>query len=290
MKNKFFLYSIISVPIICGLASFQHRVVMNVPFTFKFFIVPVFAALTFSWMGAKISQLIKLNEAKEWDSQLIKAERLSALGLFASGIAHDINNVLHGISAAFELKEKDNNNQKVDKIIKNNIKNGSELVKQLLGFAKGDNPEFENIDIKDLVNEVHELVNTFSKNKISINISLSNNSPKVFACRTQLFQVLLNLCINSIQALHNVKSPKLYISFRDDSSNVIIEVSDNGLGLPQNIRNNLFKPFQTEGKKEGTGIGLYICKQVIEKHNGKIVYKTSKEGGATFTITLPKIS
>ena len=288
MNRDFVKYSLISVPVIAVMATIQHMVVMDIPFTPLFYVVPVFAALGFSYMGAKIKELIKNNEAQKWETKIAQIQRMSTLGLFSSSIAHDLNNVLHGINLGLEAKRKGVSGENTDEHIARSLKRGEELVEQILAFAKGAESERRLVNLEVLLEEIEILANTFAARKINITMNRDKEQKLcTLGNQSQLYQVLLNLVVNAIQAVSDVVEPEIHIKAGSSEGDAIVCVEDNGSGLSAAAAARLFEPFSTTGKENGTGIGLYISKQIISSHGGKISYHPTQNGGTCFEVRLP---
>ena len=121
----------------------------------------------------------------------------------------------------------------------------------------------------------------------NIKISISDSDEKIWCDKIQLQNVLINIISNSIQAI--VKNQgKIIIDYKIEEESNKITIKDNGTGIPENLLDTIFEPLYTT-KQDGTGLGLVSCKNTVEAHNGKIYAQNTDEGGAIFTILLPKI-
>ena len=220
---------------------------------------------------------------------LERQRRLVILGELLSGIAHDINNCLSYAIGNLELYEMLNKKQKNNKylsLVKDSLNNISELNRNLLDYSKSLTLEKSKILIYEVHNFVLRLVKPkFSKKGIIIydNINETKNA-YILGNKAQLIEVFLNLLKNSSEAI--TKEGKVFYYSNVDNNNVTTYIKDNGCGIHPNNLEKIFEPYYTT-KKEGTGLGLYICKRIIKEHNGKIICESKLNKGTTFIIKLP---
>ncbi|MGA1869113.1 MAG: response regulator [bacterium] len=245
-------------------------------------------------------------EKRKLEEQLFYAEKMKAIGTLAGGSAHDYNNILMVIREAVSLMSLDIDSQhphyKYLKTIEREIKKGSEITKQLLGFARGDTYKPKPINITTLVKESFHIFNHM-KNHIRIHEHYQDDIWLVEADKGQIEQVLLNLYINADQAMPN--GGDLYLETKNkrlghDHVNVfngapgeyvMISVRDTGIGMDEATKQRIFEPFFTTKKKEiGTGLGLASSYGIIKNHNGFINVYSELSVGTCFTIYLPKIN
>ena len=239
------------------------------------------------------------------ERKLMQAQKMESIGNLAGGIAHDFNNILSSIIGYTELALEDAPEGSPLRDDLKEIYNGSfrakELVQQILAFARQTNDEMKPVKISKIVAEALKLLRPATPKFIDI-VPVINSTATVMGNGSQLHQVVMNLCTNSIHALQETGGV-LEIEVRDsfiendhDSETsrllvgeyVILTVSDNGPGIDPSIIGNIFEPyFTTKGICEGTGMGLAMVKGIIESHGGDINV-TSQPGQKTeFTIRLP---
>ncbi len=245
-------------------------------------------------------------EKKKLEAQLQQAQKMEAIGTLAGGIAHDFNNLLMGIQGNASLMlmkvEEDHPIYEKLKSIEDQVQSGSKLTGQLLGYARQGRYEIRAININDIVKETAD---TFGRTKkeITVHMELDQNLRGIDADRTQIEQVLLNLCVNAWQAMpgggdlfmetHNVSYAemrgKVYkVKERDY---VLLSVRDTGIGMDQKIVEKIFDPFfTTKGMGHGTGLGLASVYGIIKGHGGYIDVETKKRKGSTFSIYFPASS
>ncbi len=239
-----------------------------------------------------------IKELKETQSLIIKREKLATIGSFASGISHEIGNPLSAIISLLETvktgivsedKAVDRKlHQKLDMISRslNEAYRIDALIKQLLLYVRQKPTIFSDVNVKALCDDV--IVSAgLSRNLRDIDISIDAASGT--ACKTdyeKLRQVLLNLIINAVDALHD--RGRLYIKAAVFQGQLILEVSDTGEGIEKAYINKIFDPFfTTKGSGKGTGLGLAIVKNIIQELHGEISVNSKKGEGTTFMIKIP---
>ncbi len=239
-----------------------------------------------------------LTEIKRLEEELVQSERLAAVGQTVSGLAHYVKNILIGLkggSYVVDVGIKKNNTEKLKggwKTIKRNIKRVGDLTQDLLTYSKNREPEFELCNPNTIVEELHDLIEEFAKTKdVGLSIDLDENVGEIMADPQTIHRSLLNLINNAIDAcLEDEDTSKKHgvtiKTYKTDSA-VCFDVSDNGCGMDENTREQLFNPmFSSKGGK-GTGLGLLVTGKLIEEHHGSIHIETDPGTGSTFTIQLP---
>jgi signal transduction histidine kinase len=232
-------------------------------------------------------------ELRRTQKQLIQSEKLAALGRLSASIAHEINNPLGIIkNYLLILSESMKNNatsQSNLKLVKEEVDRIARTVKSLLEFCR---PKSENMSILDIVEIINQTVflveKQFIKEKCVIKKDLPQSLPQVKGFNDEIKQVFLNLLMNAKDSMP--QEGEILVSARQNEDTVEIEFSDTGCGIPEENISRLFEPFFTtkeEGK--GTGLGLWICYEIIQRHSGTIVAKR-KDKGTSFLITLPIVS
>jgi C4-dicarboxylate-specific signal transduction histidine kinase len=232
--------------------------------------------------------------------QLFRAEKLAALGELTAGVAHEINNPLTEILGFSELLLKENKGNVGEEIKKDleRIYQAGERIKKivvkLLRFARREAPERKSVAVNEIIDVVLDIRNYEMKTR---NIKLEKNYqpdlPPVTADPSQLEQVFLNLISNAEYAIHETgKAGTLTVTTflkqnGTEHKKVIIEISDTGGGIPENVFLKLFNPFfTTKPIGRGTGLGLSVSYGIIKEHGGEIFARNREEGGAVFTVEL----
>ena len=223
-------------------------------------------------------------ELQKKAEELLKAERLSAIGELAARLAHDIKNPLNSIKFAFELIQynlKGNTNfEKQTGIVERAISRISHQIDDVLTFVKASSPEFEDASLLDILKICAKKIKKSDK----IIVNLPTNDVHI-VCDPYLLEVVFdNLLFNSVQAI--AEEGKVTISISDNKDdNVIIEVQDTGVGISEDNLPKIFEPLFTT-KQHGTGLGLASCKSIVEAHGGTITIKTNP---TRFFVKLPKL-
>jgi two-component system cell cycle sensor histidine kinase/response regulator CckA len=244
-----------------------------------------------------------VTEQERLEEQLQQARKMEAIGTLAGGTAHDFNNLLMGIqgNVSLILLDMQPTDPQFDRImnIDNYVQKGSELTKQLLGFAKGGKYEVKPSDINHIIEESYAIFGRTHK-EIQVRKELSEAVWTVELDRCRMEQVLLNLYLNSRQAMP--EGGELVLTTRNEELEeervrpfgvqagkyVRVSVRDSGVGIPPEIQQRVFEPFfSTRGAGKGTGMGLASAYGIVKNHGGFITVESEKNKGATFHIFLP---
>lgn len=227
--------------------------------------------------------------------RLRRAEKLATLGQVAAGIAHELRNPLVGIGSTAKVMvddfEPNDPKRKEIEVILSETKRLDRIVNQIVDYARPRRLAPTRIDLNRLAAEVAQMLKPRLEDKhLKVKISISPMISEFTADRDLLRQVLLNIVDNAIDATPNggnsieITGHEL---FREERPGLVIQVKDDGVGIPQELLPNVFQPFMTSGKKHGTGLGLAICQNIVESHEGDI-YVTSEVGKGTIVgIWLP---
>ncbi len=228
--------------------------------------------------------------------QLLQAQRLSSVGELASSVAHEFNNILTTILNYAKMGLRGQNpaaqTQAFERIIRGGQR-AATIVNSMLGFARNNSTLREQTDLVKLIEDVLILTDKdLSKHRVQVEKRF-HGRPTALVVAGQIEQILVNLIINARQAMPN--GGRLRIETRElpDGETSEIKIADTGLGIaPENLR-QIFEPFFTtklpdEYGRGGTGLGLSVCRQIIEQHQGRIRVESVVGKGSTFTIKLPK--
>ena len=245
-----------------------------------------------------------ITEKKLLEAQYLRTQRLESIGTLASGVAHDLNNVLTPVILAIEYmmrKTSDEDLKKMLETVEATAKRGSDLVKQVLSFARGVEGERKPMQLRHIVDEVVSVIKETFPKSISIRTQIPKDLPLVLADPTQLHQVFMNLCVNARDAMPDggtleIKADtatideqytRMHIEARPDKY-VTISVTDTGTGMPPEIIDRIFEPFfTTKGLNKGTGLGLSTVLSIVKSHEGFINVYSEPKKGTTFRIYLP---
>lgn len=229
-------------------------------------------------------------DLKSAQETIINQEKLATIGQFSSGIAHEVKNQLTIVSAVSAIKKRYPEDEKIVRytnLILEAQKRIVNLLDEIRDFAKKKEFDMENCSLKDIAVNVIELCR-FDKdlNKIKLQLQYEDTEDLIiYANADKLKQVLINLLRNAGHASESGQT--VFVNIKSDSENIIIKVIDNGSGMNEEIFNKIWVPFFTT-KKNGTGLGLDICRNIIESHKGTIWAKTKIGEGSIFYIKLPK--
>jgi len=258
----------------------------------------------FRVVGRDVSERLRVEkEKRRLEAQLQQAQKMEAVGTLASGIAHDFNNIMMGIlgNASLMLARIESDHAHYEKLknIEKYIQSGSELTKQLLGFARGGKYNVKTTALGELVLQSAQMFGR-TKKEIRIHTSHLRDTWPVDVDRGQIEQVLLNLFVNAWQAMpgggdlhlltedveldHSAEAP-----FKVEPGRYVkLSVVDTGVGMDQATQERIFEPFfTTKEMGRGTGLGLASAYGIIKNHGGHINVYSEKGRGTTFTIYLP---
>lgn len=234
-------------------------------------------------------------------NELIHIERIASLGKLSSSVAHEINNPLSGILIYTKLIYKQLSNPDLDdakkqtilkhlKLIENETKRCGEIVKGLLDFSRKDQDDFESKHLHKILQETYELMTHPIKiANISFLTDFTAKSDLIFCSPNQIKQACVAILVNATEAV--LENGEIIISTRNpDSESIVFEITDNGIGMPEDDIPNIFQPFfSTKHDTSGIGLGLAIVHGIVKSHNGKIDVKSELGKGTTISITLPVI-
>ncbi len=231
---------------------------------------------------------------KTTQEQLLQSEKLAAMGRLTSQIAHELNNPLYGIMNTLELMKTeispDNKRRKLLEMALSEIVRLSELLRKMLTFSKPDQKEKQPVDINTILDEMLLLhKKQFRENDIIISMDLISELPPVYASKNQLRQVFLNIFKNAGDAMPD--GGTLTVKTSAAGGEIVIEISDTGLGIKEENINKIFDAFfTTKSSVKGVGLGLSVCYGFIVEHGGDIKVESVEGAGTNFIITLPVYS
>jgi len=245
-----------------------------------------------------------VTEERRLEAQLLHSQRMESIGTLASGVAHDLNNVLAPILMASELLRNKNGkpNPVFLDLIRDNVTRGAGLINQVLGFARGFGSHRVELNLNGVITEVSRIVRETFPKSILFEVSIEEGLYPISADPVQIHQVLLNLLVNArdampsggklvIKAFKSVQKDPRSHSKIPSKACVRIDIMDTGNGIPPSIQNKIFDPFfTTKEPGKGTGLGLSTTQTIVLKHSGTLEFVSEIGKGTTFTVLFPAIS
>jgi len=240
-----------------------------------------------------------LREIKGLEKELLKSERLAAVGQTVAGLAHGIKNILHGLKGGSYLVDigiKKDDSEKLKKgweMIKRNIGRTSNLVMDLLSYSKERQPEFEACLPNEIADDVCTLLQDKAReNNVKLVRDFDGSIGEVLMDPNSVHEVLLNLMSNAVDGClfdeNTSKNFRVDLKTALETDNVIrFEISDNGLGMDEEVVRKLFTSFFSTKGHRGTGLGLMVTRKLIEEHNGSIEVNSQPGKGTTITVRMP---
>lgn len=235
-----------------------------------------------------------VTDLKRLEEQLIQAEKLAAIGQMLAGVAHELNNPLTAILGVTELVREregldDSMKRQLD-LTHRQARRAARIVQNLLEFSRPASPQKKPIDLSTILErtlQLHE--HSLRRNHVEVDFTPRTDLPPVVGDANQLIQVFLNLISNAEQAIREVReSGRIQIRLTQSSSNVVVTVQDDGVGISPEAMPKLFDPFYTTKRPGGgTGLGLSICLSIAREHGGTIQAESLPGGGSAFSVYLP---
>lgn len=253
-----------------------------------------------------IAILQDVTDRKELESHLRQSQRMEAIGTLAGGVAHDLNNILAPmmfVSALLANKLHDPKDQEKLAIIQAGVRRGSEIIRQLLTFSRGQEGERSLVQPVHIIKEMAVMMRETFPREIEIQLHTPDNGWPVLADPTQLHQVLLNLSVNARDAMPKggvlqISTENMPLAAGDPilgpagkpGSYVALVVRDTGHGIPAEVRPRIFDPFfTTKPIGKGTGLGLSTVQGIVHSHGGFITVDSTPGKGTTFRVYLPAV-
>jgi PAS domain S-box-containing protein len=243
----------------------------------------------FTDLGERLDMERKLRETQE---KLLQSEKLAAMGKLTSQIAHELNNPLYGIMNTLELLKTEvspeSKRRKVLDMALSETERLTELLRKMLSFSKPEDEERQPTDVNTILDEILLLLRKqLMENTIRISTSFADDLAKVYASRSQLRQVFLNVISNARDAM--LDGGTLTVKTMERGDNIYIEISDTGIGIREENLNRIFDAFfTTKDTVKDVGLGLSVCYGFIKEHGGDIRVSSQWRAGTTFTIILPR--
>ncbi|MGI8504590.1 MAG: hybrid sensor histidine kinase/response regulator [Hassallia sp.] len=248
-----------------------------------------------------------ITQKKQLETQFLRVQRMESLGTLASGIAHDLNNMLSPILMSVPLlkaKLSDDRSHKVLSIVENNAKRGASLVKQVLSFARGIEGDRTVLQLKHQILEMKQIMEQTFPKSITVEKEIQPDLWQISGDSTQIHQVLMNLCVNARDAMPNggtlnISAKNIFIDenfakMQLDAkvgSYILLSVADTGIGICQETLDRIFEPFFTTKEfGKGTGLGLSTVMGIVKGHGGFLTTSSTLNKGTKFQVYLPAVN
>jgi two-component system, NtrC family, sensor kinase len=231
-------------------------------------------------------------QLEELRAQLVQSEKLAAFGQLGAGITHEVKNPITALVGFAQLAQRRlDDPAKVTellKIIEAEALRCRDLLGSFLSFARSSSSAWDRVEVNALVEEAARLLkHQLSIHGVDIVFELGPDVPAISGSATELKQIIMNLCFNAQQAMPKGGTVWIATALADDGM-AVIEVRDNGPGIPPNIRDKIFDPFFTTKKPgEGTGLGLAVSQGIARAHKGSLTVESKDGKGASFYLRLP---
>ncbi len=245
--------------------------------------------------GGKIIGLVgigrDITDRKKLEEQIVTARRMESIGRLATGVAHDLNNILAPILISIELLRSKLHDEEYLKMLANaeaNAHRGADIIKQMLWFSRGLAGQRLPLDIQHLMGNIAQFApETFDKS-IHVEKQIAPDLWRAVGDSAQLHQVLLNLCTNARDAMPDGGTLTIAASNveTDGKNYVVLKIADTGAGIPPEILDKIFEPFFTT-KQLGHGLGLSTTQSIVKSHGGFIKAESQPGQGASFRVYLP---
>lgn len=250
-----------------------------------------------------------ITEKKQLEAQFLRIQRMESIGTLASGIAHDLNNILTPILATaqllkMKLTDMDDQTLQLLEIAEVNTRRGAALVKQVLSFARGVEGKHTVLQLKHLIREIQQIVRETFPKSIEVYSDIPSDLWTIAGNATQLHQVLMNLCVNARDAMpdggllslsaKNLLVDDAYARINLEAKTgayIVVMISDTGMGISSEVLDRIFEPFfTTKEVGKGTGLGLSTAIGIVKSHGGFINVTSSVGNGTQFKVFLPAVN
>lgn len=273
---------------------------------------------TLSGERQRLEVFFDITERVRMEAQLRQTQRLDSLGSLAAGIAHDFNNILAGIIGYSQLglqrSTSDPDSAQVFEQIGQIAERGAELTRKILAFSRRQPLKVTALDINALITDLSKMILPLASDRVDVVLDLAEGLWTVQGDASQIEQVVLNLCVNAVEAMpgggrltvrtrnldgealrralaYPPRSPTTLPPHPDPSHGVLIEVSDTGHGMPPDVVSQAIEPFfTTKGRGRGTGLGLSVSYGIVQQHHGNMAIESAVGSGTTVRVCLPSMN
>lgn len=302
-KKFFFLFALLTFLVVCLLSVVLIRKslvpietlrkgtekIANGEFGFE---VEIRSGDEFESLGRDFNEMSK--KLKKGRAMLVQSAKMGAVGQMASGVVHEIGQPLTSISGLIDIlgldKPTDAGKRRLD-LMKKEMERLTNIISRFKNFARVSEQTMKPLSLNEVVEATHALLEHQLQMKgVYWNVEKKEDLPSILGDRNSLQQVLINLIINSMDALEGKKDEKPTVTVRTYSENgkVCVEVKDNGSGIPKEIQEKIFDPFfTTKGPEKGTGLGLAIIASILHQHRAGISLQSEVGKGTQFKVSFP---
>ena len=233
--------------------------------------------------------LTDITEQKKMEEEIHQIRKMESIGKLAGGIAHDLNNLLTPVLGYSEILMKnkvlgEKETLQVEKIYSSSVR-AANLIGKLLTFSRKQPVRNEVLNLNEIINDFVMLLGKTIKENIRIKLDLDNSIGNIKGDHGQVEQILMNLCVNSQDAMPD--GGMIIMKTSPGKEEVFLSIKDTGEGIDESMFANIFEPFFSTKGVKGTGLGLSTVYGIVQKHKGKIDVKSSKEWGTEFIISFP---
>ncbi|WP_145202016.1 sensor histidine kinase [Thalassoglobus polymorphus] len=231
----------------------------------------------------------RTGELQQSQAMLIQQEKLAAFGLLAAGIAHEVGNPLTAISSLVQMMNRKKHDEKTHErlgLIDEQLGRIQRTLRELIEFSRPGTKVSQKIDVHEVVRNALDIAKYYKRKKgKTIKTEFPENLPTITAIRDQVLQVFLNLILNGLDATE--EGGTIEIITRAQNGKVEIDFCDNGHGIDTESQHRIFEPYYTT-KNSGTGLGLFVCRNIVRSSNGELsLVRSSRKFGTVFRVTLP---
>jgi len=234
-----------------------------------------------------------LTDIKMREEQIQQSERLATVGHMAAGVAHEVGNPLTAISSLVQVCQRKTDDPFIQnqlKKVRDHIQRINKIVRDLVDFSRPSSMQTELVQINDVIESAVGLLQHDARCRdVDFQLNLSTSLPRISSVPDQIHQVLVNLLLNAVDAMKEVKDPRITINTQEKEEGAIeLSIADVGKGIKEENKSRIFEPFfTTKDVGSGTGLGLSVSHGIINKMNGSIHAESTYGKGTTFFIQLP---
>jgi nitrogen fixation/metabolism regulation signal transduction histidine kinase len=235
--------------------------------------------------------IINVTDREIMKQELLKSQKIAALGQVSASLAHELNNPIGIILNHVELLQSKKLTEEEETTFLDRIHSGivriNKLIENLLQFSRNEMMETKMTDVYELILQVFEIFSPIcQRNGILYEITNNADSCIIHGNATLLKQLFLNLVKNAIESIQHIHG-NLDVTLSNNNKALIVDITDNGRGMHPSVVQKIFDPFFTSKAHPNIGLGLSLCKEIVEKHRGTIDVASSEDNGTKVTITLP---